>query len=179
MYYILTGNLWFVLEHDLNIPSLGGQCPTIYLFLVVLHMQDKQETYFLLSGGNILKLNFPSIFSARVNVLSEHKTQRLYCPAGGASEISTLSLKTKTKKRTSRIQSEVSSRRRVVVNLTIKMSKYWKTVKSTRCLRLRSSMISIRCILETSGKHFALLSARCQRRLQNRYVCVEKKRKNI
>lgn len=57
-------------------------------------------------------------------MLSEHKTQRLYCPAGGASEISTLSLKTKTKKRVSRMQSEVSSRRRVDVNLTIKMSKY-------------------------------------------------------
>lgn len=140
-------------------------------------MQDKQETYFLLRGGNIS--NFPFIFSVRVNVLPEHKTRRPYCPAGGAGEISTLSLKTKTKKKVGCILSEVSSRRRIVINLTIKMSKYWKTVKSTRCLGLSSSMISIRCILETSGKYFALLSARCQRRLQNRYVCLQKRKKNL
>lgn len=91
---------------------------------VVLHMQDKQETYFLLSGGNIFKLNFPSIFSVRVNVQPEHKTRRPYCPAGGASEISTLSLKPKTKKKVGCILSEVSSHRRIVVNLAIQMSKY-------------------------------------------------------
>lgn len=68
-------------------------------FLVVLHIQEKQEAYYLQSGENIFKFDFPSIFSVRANVLTEHKTRRPYCPAGGAGEIATLSLKTKTKKK--------------------------------------------------------------------------------
>lgn len=138
----------------------------------MLHRQDKQETYLLLNDGNIFKLNFHIFCESQRATWAQNTTSVLssrWCWWNFYLEV-----KNQNEEK-GRILSEVSSCRRIVVNLTIKISKYWKTVKSTRCLGLRSSMISIRCILETSGKHFALLSARCQRRLQNRYVWERKK----